>query len=133
MKEELFLQLKIGMTIAEVENRLNESIELEHYEKSGYSYEFIKYVEGVQLFFKGTPLLLDTIRFEAPFSHEVDGVKIGLTKNEVKKIKGTAIRKDPFPYDYPNTVWYYNSDIYNKSIRYDFEKTRNGKCIVIFL
>lgn len=129
---EKFLHLKTGMHISEVENVLNIKLEIEQIREKHFKTDQVHFKNyGVWLFFKPETQILDTIRFEDPFSLEIDGVKIGDTKKQVKQLKGKPPRVDPFP-DQDESIWIYGKLPDPDWIRFDFERTRNGKCIRVF-
>ena len=131
---EKFLSLKIGMTIEQSEELLNEKFTIEHRREEHFKSDIVHFENvGVLLFFNPETEILETIRYEAPFALAVEDVKIGDTKKDVKSKKGIAPRIDPFPYPdtQPTTIWIYGSHHNADFVRFDFEKTRNGKCVRI--
>lgn len=79
------------------------------------------------LFFKIEDKKLYTIRYEYPFPIEVEGIKIGFSKKEVKKVKGEPHRKWPIR-DEVFDIWMYDEPEF---IRFDFEKGIKGKVLKI--
>ena len=51
---------------------------------------------GFWVFFDKDSLVY-SIRFESPYEHEVEGIRIGSTREEVMQIHGKAQRKLPIP------------------------------------
>jgi len=122
---EKYIQIKIGQTVTGVEKIINRKIKLEEFKNDHVSYYFTKLEDiGVWLFFNIDNMKLYTIRYESPFSLEINNVKINMTKKDVIKIKGKPNRKHPLP-ELKNDIWYYDQE----KLRLDFEE---GKLINIF-
>jgi hypothetical protein len=99
-KAEKYVSLKCGMSLSEVENILNHELVLRAFEK-----EYDTHI-GIGLRFTDTKIL-DCISFDATFSLTVDGIGIGMDKNEVIKIKGIPDEKTD---DDPEMeFWFYNT------------------------
>jgi hypothetical protein len=114
---EKYMTLKCGMSISEVETVLNHELVLKELQSSfaqlKYYYYQNEYI-GININFTDNKIL-DHIFFDPPFSLAVDGIKIGMSKNEVEKIKGKPEDGDPAE-DY----WFY----YSKNIFYEFEENK---------
>ncbi|WP_405116443.1 hypothetical protein MHH28_15620 [Paenibacillus sp. FSL K6-1217] len=128
MDQELFLKLKHGETFSDVESTLNVELVLTRYENDNVTYDYCHLSEiGVWLFFKIDSQRLYSIRFDEPFSLDIDGVKLGNSIKEVKNIKGKPSRRWPMP----------DSDIvrliYDKPsfVRYDID-LQSGRVVHIF-
>jgi len=127
---ERFLTIGVGMTVERVEELLGEKLVIEQECVGPYKNDIAAFEDkGVTLVFKPDTGRLDTIKFEAPFNLPVEGVRIGDTKDTVKEKKGVAPRIDTSPH---YTAWIYGNPNDPDHILYDFEKTRNGKCVAIF-
>ena len=128
--DENLKMISIGMSIAEVADLVgNFEIKEKRDENSQYDYcEFNHF--GVIVFFDLKTKLVDTIRFDSPFGGELFGIRIGMTKKEVKALLGEPTVKDPFPDGRP--IWIYRTAKYQGFLRLDFDKQRNGRVATIF-
>lgn len=128
MIEEL-TKIKKGESYEEVEKILNYKLDLIELKNENVHYYYCRFEDvGVWLFFKIEDKKLYTIRYEYPFPMEIEGIKIGFSKKEVKKVKGEPHRKWPIR-DEVFDIWMYDQPEF---IRFDFEKGIKGKVIKIF-
>jgi hypothetical protein len=110
---EKYVSLKCGMSLSEVENILNQELVLRESENGYYLSTYI----GIYLSFTKSKIL-DYISFSAPFSLTVDGIGIGMDKNEVVQIKG--IPEEKTDDDPAMEFWFYNT----KNTFYTFEENK---------
>ncbi|WP_062326767.1 hypothetical protein [Treponema endosymbiont of Eucomonympha sp.] len=115
------LQVKLGMGITEISTLLNKDIVLmpvEHENNKNKScFTFSNENLGLRLHFTLDTKKVQAITFEMPFSLAVDGIKIGMKKNEVKKIRGKPESTDSLE-ELGIKYWFYD----NGTILYEFEK-----------
>jgi hypothetical protein len=125
---EEFTKIKKGQDNEEVERILNYKLDLIEFKDEYVHYYYCRFEDiGVWLFFKIEDKKLYTIRYEYPFPIEVEGIKIGFTKKEVKKIKGKPHRKWPIRNEELD-IWLYDEPEF---IRFDLKKGIKGKVIKI--
>ncbi|WP_059369512.1 hypothetical protein [Treponema endosymbiont of Eucomonympha sp.] len=115
------LQIKLGMGITEISTLLNEDIVLmpvEHENNKNKScFTFSNENLGLRLHFTLDTKKVQAITFQTPFSLAVDGIKLGMKTNEVKKLRGkpestNSLEKLGVKY------WFYD----NGTTLYEFEK-----------
>ena len=105
---EKYLLLKLGMNVSEVEKVLGQKIILERHRPDSKDLFYVDYTIGTYLCFTEDKTL-DFISFKNTFSLAVDGIKIGMNMNEVKKIKGLAEKEEPSE-NFPELEeWFYPS------------------------
>ena len=108
---EKYLLLKLGMNLSEVEKVLEQKITLERdtHKPDSKGFFYLNDTIGTYLHFKEHKIL-DSISFFYPFSLAVDGIKIKMNMNEVKKIKGLPETKESKDEYIPeNEKWFYYS------------------------
>jgi len=108
---EKYLLLKLGMNLSEVEKLLEQKITLERREHKSCSEYYIYYNFSIGIYLSFTKdKILYSISFNKSFSLPVDGIKIGMNMNDVKKIKGlpeTQESSEKFP---EIEEWFYPSN-----------------------
>jgi hypothetical protein len=108
---EKYLLLKLGMNISEVEKVLDQKITLERNtcKPDTKGFHYLNDTIGTYLSFTEDKIL-EHISFSYPFSVAVDGIKIGMNMNEVKKIKGLPEKQENYENYSEMVEWHYYSN-----------------------